>query len=416
MLPHPALSADHQALPEERARVAFLLRLGVALHRYGAPAHRLEGALTQVAARLGLVGRFFSTPTAIFASFGAQESLRTGLVRVEPGEMDLGRLVELDALSEEIVRGERTLGEASQRLEDLLTTPSRYGPLTTVLCHAFAATAGARLFGGGLKEAGVAALIGLAVGLVGAFSRKSAGGVRVVEPLAAFLAAFIASSASRLFGPLSVEVSTVAGLIVLLPGLALTIALTEIATRNLISGTARLTAAALVFLQLAFGVALGGKLAALVFTQPILAGTNPQPPAWTAYAALILGTISLVVLFRARWRDTGWVLLAALIAFGGARAGSSLLGPELGAFTGAFLLAVTSNLVGRVFQRPAVATIVPGLMLLVPGSIGFRSLESLLQQDVLAGVGTAFSMVLVGVAIVAGLLVANVVVAPRKVL
>jgi uncharacterized membrane protein YjjB (DUF3815 family) len=60
--------------------------------------------------------------------------------------------------------------------------------------------------------------------------------------------------------------------------------------------------------------------------------------------------------------------------------------------------------------------VVPGLMLLVPGSVGFRSLASLLERDVVAGVDTAFSMLMVAVALVAGLLSANALVPPRKVL
>ncbi|HEY5906922.1 MAG TPA: threonine/serine exporter family protein, partial [Vicinamibacteria bacterium] len=50
---------------------AFVLALGQALHAHGYAAHRLEESLFQVSRRLGLEGQFFSTPTAIFVSFGA---------------------------------------------------------------------------------------------------------------------------------------------------------------------------------------------------------------------------------------------------------------------------------------------------------------------------------------------------------
>jgi hypothetical protein len=48
--------------------------------------------------------------------------------------------------------------------------------------------------------------------------------------------------------------------------------------------------------------------------------------------------------------------------------------------------------------------------------VGFRSLESLLARDVVAGVDTAFKMLMVAVSIVAGLLVANAVVPSQKAL
>lgn len=58
--------------------------------------------------------------------------------------------------------------------------------------------------------------------------------------------------------------------------------------------------------------------------------------------------------------------------------------------------------------------IVPGILMLVPGSIGFRSISSLLGQDVVIGLKTAMAMLLVAVALAGGLLFANVVVPPRR--
>ena len=56
----------------------------------------------------------------------------------------------------------------------------------------------------------------------------------------------------------------------------------------------------------------------------------------------------------------------------------------------------------------------PGIALLVPGSIGYRSLEAFLSQDTDHGVESAFRMFLVGIALVAGLLFSNSVVGERN--
>ncbi|MFI5234896.1 MAG: hypothetical protein ACHQXA_04230 [Gemmatimonadales bacterium] len=50
----------------------------------------------------------------------------------------------------------------------------------------------------------------------------------------------------------------------------------------------------------------------------------------------------------------------------------------------------------------------PSVLLLVPGSVGFRGLASLLDRQVIVGVETAFRMLLIASALVAGLLVASV--------
>jgi uncharacterized membrane protein YjjB (DUF3815 family) len=71
------------------------------------------------------------------------------------------------------------------------------------------------------------------------------------------------------------------------------------------------------------------------------------------------------------------------------------------------------NLFARVFDRPSSIPIVPGLLLLVPGSIGFQSFSSLLGRETLSGVESAFQAVLAAVALVMGLLFANVLIPPR---
>ncbi|NOK13934.1 threonine/serine ThrE exporter family protein [Corallococcus exercitus] len=403
------------APPPPGPAVAFVLRLGQALHRHGTPAHRLEGLMQRVSERLGLEARFFSTPTSIFASFGPPEDLRTSLIRVEPGDFDLERLILLDMLADDVIQGRLTPTEGATRVEDILARPPRYGPVLQLLCWTLAGASAALLFGGGWKEMGVAAFSSLAIGALDLLTRKQPTTARVLEPVAAVLSAAFAGIAAHFFGPLHGEVATLAGLIVLLPGLTLTIAVNEVATRNLISGTSRLTHAALVFLQLGFGAALGSRVATVLPPVP----TPPLPtvlPPGTAVVALVVAGFAIAVLFRARPRDWGWIALAGAAAFMGARLGALLLGPQLGAFAGALLLGVGSNALARLRNRPAVTTVVPGLMLLVPGSVGFRSLASLLERDVVAGVDTAFSMLMVAVALAAGLLSANAIMPSRKVL
>ena len=161
-------------------------------------------------------------------------------------------------------------------------------------------------------------------------------------------------------------------------------------------------------------MALGSRLQVLL--PPVQAPLPAPLPDWTELVGLAGLAISVCVIFNARRRDWGWILLAGALAFGGTRLSAPLLGPELGAFVGAIILGMGSNVLSSRRNRPALVTIVPGLMLLVPGSIGFRSLSSLLERNVVAGIDTAFSMLLVAVALAAGLLVANAIVPPRRVL
>ncbi len=201
-------------------------------------------------------------------------------------------------------------------------------------------------------------------------------------------------------------------MIVLVPGLTLTTAVAELATRNLASGTARLMGALTIFVSIGFGVAIGQKSGAFVFGQ---ASAPPDPlPGWAEIVALVLAPVALAVLFRAGLRDLKVILPAGVIGFLGARAGAAWLGPELGVCVGAFAVTLASNIWARLADRPTAVPGVPGIMLLVPGSLGFRSVTSFVDADTIGGVQAASSMVLVAVGLAVGLLLANAAVAPRR--
>jgi uncharacterized membrane protein YjjP (DUF1212 family) len=406
-------------LPHQREngdpRITLVVKLGRALHRYGIPTHRLEGAMNRILLQLGLDGQFFSMPTGVLVSFGLPEEHRTSLVRVEPGEVDLEKQVLLDELVTELIAGKLSPVEGVRRIDEIVLSPPRYGPLFTVIAFGVASCAASRFFGGGWREAIASAAIGLLIGALSLVSQRSEDASRVFETGASIIAAVMAIVAALVFSPLSIYVTTLAGLIVLVPGLTLTTAVRELATRNLVSGTARMMGAALIFFEMGFGVALGSRVAKLILPTAL----NLAPlglPDWTLLVSLILAPLGFVVLLRARLRDIPVVLAASLISFGGARFGGVLLGPQLGVCVGAIIIGAISNAYARVFNRPSAVPLVPGILLLVPGSIGFGSLAKFLDRDVLSGIDTAFTMILVAVALVTGLLVSNLIVPPRRAL
>lgn len=393
--------------------IAFAVKLGTALHQYGMPAHLLEWTMQAVASRLGIDGHFFVTPTGIFASFGTPEEQRTAMVRVEPGRVNLEKTILLDELTRSVLAGETEASVAAVQIDDIVARPSRYGRVAMALCFGLASATSARFFGGGWREVVGAGAIGVVTGVLAVLLERWGSTARVFEPVAAMVAAALAVVVAQFLSPASIYVMTVAGLIVLLPGLTLTIAMRELASQNLVSGTARLTGAGLVFFEMGFGVALGGQLIKLFPGTEAFADPIPLP-LWTEGIALLLASVGFMVLFRARPKDYVWVLIATVVAFWGSRVGTSMLGPELGVCIGAMALGTTANALSRIVNRPSATWVVPGLMVLVPGSLGFGSVSQLIASDVVSGVETAFRMILVAVGLVTGLLMSNVFVRPRR--
>ncbi len=399
--------------PTNGDAVEFVSRLARALHNYGTPTHQIEGTLDAVAVRIGVRAQFLATPTSIMMSAGPLMDERVHLVRVEPGDQDLGRLAAVHDVARAVARGELAPASGSARLAAIETTPPPYRGVVRVCAMGLSSAAAARFLGGGLRDIWVAALIGLAIGLLGYLGERAARVRRLFEPLAAFVSSVLAAIAARVLGPISVYLVTLAGIIILIPGFTLTVALTELSNRHLVAGTARLFGAFTTLVVLAIGVAIGGTLMTTIFGAP--AAATPQPlPEWTLGVALLAAPLAFAVLLKALPRDVVWIVLTCGLGFAGTRLGSRILGPELGVFVGAVVVGLAGSAYGNIARRPAAVLRVPGILLLVPGSIGFRGLTALLDKQVVPGVETAFRMITIAVALAAGLLIASVV-APSRI-
>jgi uncharacterized membrane protein YjjP (DUF1212 family) len=393
--------------------IAFVLALGKALHRYGTPAHRLEEGLLVCCRQLGLAdAEVFTTPTTIIMSFGDPHELRTRMMRVEGGELDMGKLAEVDDLADKVGAHTVPIAEGLAKLEAIDRAPPRYGRLLSTLMHAVTAGGLAVFFGGSLADVAIAALIGLALGVLAQFSKRSVDRARVFELVGAMIASAAAGLASSVWTSLSPSLVTIASLIVLLPGMSLTVAMTELTTRHIIAGTARLMFAVIVLLELVVGVALGSRLASVLVE---VHQATPIPlPAWSQWIALAASSIGVAIVVQASPRAFGWILGASLVGYVGAQLGAAWLGRDMGVLVGAFALGITSNAYARWLKRPAQVVQVPAVLMLVPGSMGFRGMSSLLGHDTLTGVETVFAMFIVAVAIAGGLLVANAALTPRR--
>lgn len=394
------------------AAVGFILRLARALHSYGYAAYRLEEVLMATARHFGLTGEFMATPTSLMMAIGPQETQRIHLIRGDPGGVDLGRLARIDAVRSQVMRGALSAADGSTRLDAIERSPRLYSALLTTIAYGLASGAACRFLGGGGREIVVASLIGMVIGILGDFAGRRQW-LSLFEPAGAFVAALVAHLVSAWSVPLSVYIATVAGLIILLPGYTTTVAMNELSNRHLVAGTARLMGAFVTFVGIAFGVASGTTVAQLIAGAPQIANATALP-GWTLWAALAVAPFAFTVLLRAEPKDAFWILGTGALAFWGGQWGARAVNQEIGAFLGALLVGLLGSAYAHLRDRPSVITVVPGILLLVPGSIGFRSVSSLLDREVIAGVETAFTMVMTVIALVAGLLVANVVAPTRR--
>jgi uncharacterized membrane protein YjjP (DUF1212 family) len=336
------------------------------------------------------------------------------LLRLSPPSINLGNTSELYRLGNEMVDGDIGVEQAYDQLRGW--KPKQLYPLwLQVICWGFSGGAVAVMLGA--SWAGIAAAVTSGM-LIGVLVTQSGEALREggLEAIAALLSTFLVFALNSIIPGINVFVVIMSSLIVLIPGLGLTISVTELSTDHLASGSARLSGALVTLLKLGLGVLIG-----TVFVQ-WLGWTSTQesqvhlavPPDWVRWPALVLASFSFAVLFSVRKKEFGIAMLAAIISYIISRLGVAAGGLEFGVLLASMSVAVLANLYGRFFKQSGALIRVPGIILLVPGTIGYSGVTALFLDG---GEGLSDTMLLafrLVISLVGGLLFGNVLVPPRR--
>lgn len=401
-------------MTQEKSPFRFILKLSEALHKNGAAADRLENAVTSIASHFQVDIQVFSTPTAVFGGYEDDQGPRAQLIRVQPGQINLGKLCDLDEVGNDVISGKLSLSQGLQRIQEIDSQPGPYPNLLIALCFGLVSGTISVFLNVGLPTVFSAMVVGLIVGLVFTFLCLFSRLNELAEVFLGLVAALFALTISSYFPEVVVPSLILSSLIAVIPGIGFTIAIVELSTNNLASGTARLMGALMSILKLIFGVMIGTKIFEL------LDRTSPQstpqeiPYAWLEWVAVVVAGLSLTVIFRARPTHCGWMILAAAISLTTAKVCGFYFGPELGVMFGGLIVGAASNLFARLINRPSSVFRLPGIVLLVPGILGYESFYLLSQKQVLSGLESAFSMLFIAISLVVGLLLGNVLVPARK--
>ncbi len=415
----------------------YLIEIGGTLVSYGCPSYRLEQLIAVVAELEGLKAQAFAMPTGLFVTVTETDltplpldakSDRASLpplppiapivrmVRVKEWGTNLDRLVGVDQIFNEVAEKKLTIRQARRRLRALERTPPPYPPALRWIAAAVVAASAAVFFRGGVFEVSVAAFTGLLVFGLSLLMAKNPSGRFLVDFAGGMLAAGVAWGASRIRPDFSREVVVLSGIIALVPGMTLTTGLAELAQRNLVSGGARLMEAFVAFLSILFGIALVIGVQHMVGIEVSFAPARHGLGLPFQAAALVGAALAFAVLFAVPRRYVWAAVASGAIGYIATALGTRHLPGHIAAFAAALAISLFSNLFARATDRPAQLFQLPGMMLLVPGSFGFLSLEGFLRGDYLDGAAKGFSMILIAGALVTGVLVANVVLPARKVL
>ncbi len=414
-----ALPANLALAVAFNTRVAFITELARKLHQYGTSASRLEDAVSSAAQRLGMRAEAWSSPTAIILSYAdlaqGEDSVSqvTEVVRLAPGDVNLARLCEVDAIADGVIDGRVGIEEGARQLRALsapLTPAQRRG---MVLGYGLSAAGFAALIRTSWADIVVAGLVGFLIGIVVLATARRPRLAPATEAISAVLATLAITLVSVWVWPLDINLVVLTAMIVLIPGMSLTTAVRELSMQHLASGVSRLFGGLAGMLKLIFGVVAVVQLCRWAGVVPPVAPTVVMP-AWVEWAGLVLGAFGFALVFLAARRDWLLVMAAPIVGYLAARVVGVEFGPGFGVFVGGVVLGAGSNIYARFAHRPGTLVREPGIILLVPGSVGFRTLAYLADRHIDTGMQTAILLVTLLVALVAGLLFGDLLVAPRR--
>jgi uncharacterized membrane protein YjjP (DUF1212 family) len=373
---------------------------------------RIEEGVRELADILGFTADANATATAIFLTLTRGEEQWTEVIRIPLRGPDLARAVALHRLLDRVRRGEMSADEAAERVQQLLTWQGRSSVFPTLAGTTLISASAALLLQASLTEFVLSTIMGFVVGLALIFLRRRPHWEPLVPVALAAVASYLAFSAPAWgFGAVRPLPLLIASLVIFLPGWRLTVAMTELSQGHWTSGSGRFLAAITTLLLLIVGVVVGQQASATTGQLVVVTGGNA--PLWAQLLSPVIAGGAMTLLFGARGRDVWWIALMCVITSLAAWLGGRALGSTASAFIGAFTAMAAGVLLGRRLQLPYPVLQQPATVLLVPGSVGFMSMSSLVNQDVNVAIQTGFQMLFIALTLALGAMTAQVAFRPR---
>ena len=396
----------------------FIIKLGEAAHGYGSTAGRLEVYLTRLTAALGYCGAFRISATDMICAFQEDEHQPQQMhMRILPGAgLDLSKLALVGDLVDALKTGEISLSKGSERLDVIGKTPVPWGRLASGLAYVFVGAGLAVLFSLGwwdvLFSTVFSMLVYWMVLLSGSFGARTAEWLPLTS---SFVVAALAAVARFVVPELNLVMVILAAIAVLLPGYTISLGIIELVGRNVVSGTANLMSGLVYLAKQLAGAWLGAALVISLLPDHTTATATPVDSLWL-WLFMPLVIIGLCVIFQTSKRDLFAACFGCGVAYGGILLGSVITGGNLGNLLGTIIAVVFANLWARKTGRPTSIVLLPAVILLVSGSIGFRGLAAIAAGQVATGEQQVFQMFVVALTIAAGLLVGNTIVQSKTTL
>ncbi|KAI9338143.1 hypothetical protein BDR26DRAFT_433089 [Obelidium mucronatum] len=316
--------------------------------------------------------------------------------------------------------------DATSKLEEILALPPLY-PFWTQICIAGISSGGVSglFFAGGWDDVFVGGFLGAVIAGVGTCGSKTS-----LTRLLNFLQRWWFQAIVRVLIysglPLCYASTTISAVLPLLQGTAITMAMVELATRNMVPGTTRLFAGLTMTTLIGFGLEFGLEVVSGILRIQKRPGDISNPNSDSAFIPndcvpldirwhwllFPVTAVAQALNMNAHYKQLPGMLAASAIAYIVRNHLGRSLNNQIAIALSAFCCGCFSNIYGRLRGVPAMVPTYAGMLMLVPGSMALRSVTELLGSDPTKGVSLVMSVLSISLSIGLGLFLSATIIVP----
>ena len=376
----------------------------------GAEISRVEETMERIAAHYGVVSEnFFVLSNGIFTT-GKAGYAKVEFIPFKGAQLE--RVAAVNQLSRDIESGKYDLEQARDRLYEIRASKGK--PVWEQILGSAVGSAGfCMIFGGGLLDAAAAFVVGL---LLWVFV-LTVSAPHMSKILGNILGGAFGTALCIIFYKVGFGVSLgnmiVGSLIPLIPGVAFTNGIRDLADEDYIAGATRLLDAMMVFFCIAAGVAITFMTDYMIEgTMLMVNGTEPDSLTGTlpfqALAAFV-GTLGFAVLFgvpRRNYAGTaviatlGWITYLLLESH-------TVLGVIGSTFIATVVVVILARIFAVWFRTPSTVYLITGVFPMIPGGGIFWTTFFLVSSRFAMAAHSGFSAMGVTAAIVLGIVIVS---------
>lgn len=233
------------------------MNIGGSMIKSGAEINRVEDTMYRICRSLGMdrVDVFVITSSLVVTLYSRSFGFVTQTRRIGPMTYNLDRLDYLNRLSRRICSSDMSVGDAEAEYERVMERPV-YGFRTHAAIYGVAAAAFSLFFGGSVRDAIAAALIGVVLKYMSGLSKRM--------EMNGFLSGFVCSLTGGLLATLAISCGlgenfsmiSIGDIMLLIPGIALTNSIRDMFSGDTISGMNRFIESIILSMMIASGFAL----------------------------------------------------------------------------------------------------------------------------------------------------------------